>query len=323
MERTAVIHRARMPEHEFSQEERERIRKRKLQKQKQRQQNRHILTKEPPTPQTKEENRKAREAAIAAQKRHRRLQQRIKTEAEICVPVPKDYEGKTAVCFASGPSLTKEVVEFIRPYHDAGKVVCFGLNDTYRIVPFLDEFYACDEHWWQFHLENPQEGRHVLESQPETRIWGNNTAIRTLQNHKQIHVVRGNGTRGFSEDPKLIHWGSNSGSQLLNLAYLLGVSKMLLVGYNMCVPHKMGPKGHHFFGPHPKPMSQSAAYKGFVKQYHTIQGHIKKLIVNCTPDSALDCFQKGDLETEILASMTQTERLDVKTIRAKEILSSD
>lgn len=296
-----IVHRAKVPDMTIAPEERAKVQRRKLQRlQRAKQRKRSaILTVEPPTPETKQQKQHAQRAAAKARLRQQRLNDRIKSEAQICTHVPKDHEGKTAVCFASGPSLTQEVVDQIRPYHESGKVICAGLNDVYRIVPYLDEFYACDEHWWKFHLENAQDGKHVLESQKETRIWGNNTAIRTLQKYEQIKVIRGNGNRGFSTDPLLIHWGGNSGYQLLNLIYLMGVSRILLVGYNMCVPNKMGQRGHHFFGPHPKPMSQSAAYKGFVKQYHSIQGDVKKLIINCTPDSALDCFAFGDLTEEL------------------------
>ena len=218
------------------------------------------------------------------------------------VVVPqRDHEGKTIICMASGPSLTPKVLDTIRPYHAAGDVVVAGLNDVYRICDFMDEFYACDQHWWKYHLKNPQNDGHLLDSNPDTRIWGNQTAAQTLNQYSRVSICMGSGARGFSEKPELIHWGSNSGYQLLNLMWHLGgpTATFLLVGYNMQVPNKMGTKGHHFFGPHPKPMSQSAAYKGFVKQYHTIQGHIKKQIINCTTDSALDCFHKSTLEEEL------------------------
>jgi hypothetical protein len=250
-----------------------------------------------PTQQQKEKRKKR---TAAQEQKKRRQQQRRKNAIPQNLVVPKrDHEGKTMVCFASGPSLTVEVVEQIRPYVEKGKLIAAGLNDTYRIVPYLQEFYACDQHWWKHHLANRHDGLHVMDSQPDCRLWGNQTAAPTLNQHPRINIIRGTGQKGFSETPNLIHWGSNSGYQLLNLCYHFGVARILLVGYNMQVPNKMGQKGHHFFGPHQKPMSQSASYKGFVKQFHTIQGHIKKMIVNCTPDSALDCFDKADLQDEL------------------------
>lgn len=46
---------------------------------------------------------------------------------------------------------------------------------------------------------------------------------------------------------KKIHFGSNSGYQAINLAYLLGAKKIVLLGYDM---HRHGDKVH-FFGSHP------------------------------------------------------------------------
>ena len=243
-----------------------------------------------------------RNAANVKATNKRRGQRRRSNGKPKFVTIPKrDHPGKTFVCMASGPSLSEEVIEMVRPYQAAGDVVVAGLNDVYRICDYMDEFYACDQHWWKYHLKNAQAGVHLLDSNPDTRIWGNQTAAPTLNQHPRVNICMGRGAKGFSEDPELIHWGSNSGFQLLNLMWHLGgpKSKFILVGYNMQIPHKMGHRGHHFFGPHPKPMSQSGAYKGFVKQYHTIQGHIKKQVVNCTVDSALDCFHKADLADEL------------------------
>jgi len=228
--------------------------------------------------------------AVKETKTRRRLR------AERAAIIPRCYEGKTAVCFASGPSLTHDVVERIRPYHEAGRVVACGLNDTYRIVDYLDEFYACDTSWWDYHIAHDHEGRNVLTQ--KARIWGNTTAELSLQAH-DINIVEGSSARGFSDNPRVIHWGSNSGYQLLNLVWLMGVKRILLVGYNMQVPNKLGEKAHHFFGPHPKPMSQAGSYQGFVRNYQTIQLDIRKCIINCTPDSALDCFHEADLQTEL------------------------
>jgi hypothetical protein len=277
---------------------------------------------QPPPPRNRREaqhqarHARAQQQQNQAKKRERRLHQRIALEQSNATGVPKLYEGLVGVAFASGPDLTAEVVEQIAPYVEEGSVVACGLNDCYRIVPYLQQFYACDEHWWKYHLNNPQPcmfpgydptpengeplvNLHVVTSQPDTMIWGNNTAVRTTSKYEQIKTVMGNGNRGFSEDPALIHWGGNSGYQLLNLMYHMGFERMILVGYNMCVPEKMGTKGHHFFGPHPKPMSQAGSYKGFAKQFNTIQGHIKKKIVNCTPRSALTAFEFGDLHEQL------------------------
>lgn len=198
--------------------------------------------------------------------------------------VPRQFEGRVAVIFATGPSLTEEVVETIRPYHEDGTVVAFGCNDAYRIVPYLDVHYACDPPWWKLHVDH--------ESIMEHR------AIKWTQDagaaqQYGVNLVKGTSGNGFSKSQELIHFGGNSGYQVINLALLYGCSRFLLVGYNMGVPPG---KQHHFFGQHPSPLSRGTSFGSFVSSYSTIQPDIKRRIVNCTPESALKCFAAGGLK---------------------------
>lgn len=212
--------------------------------------------------------------------------------------IPVDGEGQTAIVFATGPSLTPEVIEQIRPYHEAGKVRTCGLNDSYKIIDFLDEFYACDEKWWKIHINDPyfEGGQTVMDI--DARMWGNQTAWPTLKKYPHVNVVQGNSKNGFSKSRDLIHWGNNSGYQMLNLVSIMGFKRIILVGYNMGVPAK---KEVHFFGKHPKGLSQGGnQYKGFVRNFATIQDDIKARIVNCTPESMLDkVFQHAPLQEEL------------------------
>ena len=61
--------------------------------------------------------------------------------------VPRIYEGKTAVLMATGPSLSHEDIEYLRPLHERGEIVVFGLNDCYKWCDYLDIFYFCDPRW--------------------------------------------------------------------------------------------------------------------------------------------------------------------------------
>lgn len=210
--------------------------------------------------------------------------------------IPPEHAGRVAVCFATGPSLTHEIVEQVRPYHEAGDVVCCGLSDSYRIVPYLDEFYSCDKMWWKHHIENSYLANgHTILDYP-ARLWGNVTARSILEKYPHIHVVQGYSRGGFSPHRDSIHWGGNSGFQLLNLVYHMRVRRILLVGYNMGIPRN---EPAHFFGAHPQGLPRTTNYRNFVKQYHKIDPKIRSMIVNCTHPSELDCFRVGDLQQEL------------------------
>lgn len=195
------------------------------------------------------------------------------------------YKNKKAILIATGPSLTEEVVEIIRPYKD--DFIIFGCNDSYRLVDFLDFHYACDKAWWDLHAKS------FREKYPDLEAW---TQAKDYENSEfNLNVVEGKHARSLSTDSNLIHWGSNSGYQLLNIAFLSGCCKFLLVGYNM---QKIGGE-RHFFGEHPEGLSRNSPYDKFVSAFTSIEEPIRNIIVNCTPDSALTMFRYNDLKEEL------------------------
>lgn len=211
--------------------------------------------------------------------------------------VPPLYQGMTAVVFATGPSLTKEVVDLIRPYHDEERVACFGCNDAFRIVPYLDVSYACDPPW----MHNAVTKQKWLEH--SSVKW---TQDRDMAPKYGLNWIAGTSRTGLSTNPELIHFGTNSGYQVLNLALLYGCQRFLLVGYNMSAPG--GKK--HFFGDHPAPMSRSTSYPTFIQAFGTIREPWRNRIINCTPDSKLDCFERADLKTELDLCTKRSRSLD-------------
>lgn len=182
---------------------------------------------------------------------------------------------------ASGPSLTEEVIESIRPHKD--RFVIFGCNDVYKVVDYLDIHYACDTAWWTTWAE------HVKELRPELESW---TQCKPSAEKFKVNHIPGKYSVGLSLDSSLIHFGSNSGFQQLNLAFLMGCSEFFLVGYDM---RRFGGKSH-FFGEHPTNLKRNSPYEKFVSAFSEIQQPIKDLVTNCTPDSAIKCFKEKSLE---------------------------
>ena len=63
----------------------------------------------------------------------------------------RDYEDKTFVLVASGPSLTQEQVDYCR-----GKAKVIAVNDNYLMVPWADYLYFADRKWLAWHKDNPE-----------------------------------------------------------------------------------------------------------------------------------------------------------------------
>ena len=197
--------------------------------------------------------------------------------------IPRLYPGAHCIVAAPGPSLTADVVEKLRSVKDQYAII--GVGDAYRAIDFLDEHYACDDRWWKVH------GPTINQTRPGLRSWCYDPGGTDYGAIK----VQGEGKDGFSLTNDKIHFGSNSGYQTLNLCYLWGFSRMLLVGFNM---QKLGGNSHFFTGRDPT-LNNNSPYPNFSKRFNTIQPDIKKIIINCTPQSALVAFRKANLDDMI------------------------
>jgi hypothetical protein len=198
--------------------------------------------------------------------------------------VPREFEGRYGIVMATGPGLTPDVIEMIRPYHEDGTVVALGCNDAYRACDYLDVMYACDPPWWDIHVWERD-----LADHPAVK-WTQD--YRVVQKYG-INHIKGVSANGFSDHQNLIHFGGNSGYQVLNLALLYGCKEVALCGYNMGMPPG---QGQHFFGMHPKPLNQSNSFGSFISAFNTIGPAHRKRIVNCTPQSKLTAFEKRPLK---------------------------
>lgn len=186
-------------------------------------------------------------------------------------PVPRAYPGATIVCLGCGPSLTKDDVAKVR-----GRAVVIAINDAYRLAPWADVLYACDGKWWGWH--------------PEALAFrGAKYALdRYAQRFAGVAVLKNTGTKGLERDPKGLRTGRNSGYQAINLAVLLGATKILLLGYDM------QPRGgqDHWFGPHPY-RTAPIPYDKILDVFPQVVEPLKAAgvtVINCTKGSALRCF---------------------------------
>jgi len=205
----------------------------------------------------------------------------------VSVGVPQRYTDGTAVIIATGPSLTREQVDKFAPLKRRNRIVVIGVNDAYRICPWLDYLYAADFNWIAHH-----------DAQVPKRLRGGflfTTRDERTNQFASWRQVESKAAQGLSLDRNLLHRGNNSGYQAINLAYLLGIRRILLLGYD----HHSG--GHHFFGKHPTPaMDIESNYSNWVPGYRTIRDQdIDLTIVNCTPGSAIDAFPKLDIDAAI------------------------
>jgi len=123
-----------------------------------------------------------------------------------------------------------------------------------------------------------------------------------------LHFINSVERRGLGND--LLHHGHSSGACLVNLAYLLGADRIVLLGYDMKYAsdydgkqRHIGSSPRHYFGEYPSALQHwpKAAVKDgvhfeLVEHYNSIAKQALVPIVNATPGSAIRCFPMMSME---------------------------
>jgi len=114
-----------------------------------------------------------------------------------------------------------------------------------------------------------------------------------------LRVLESRDKPGLSREQGVIHRGQNSGYQAINLAYLLGAERIILLGFDMM----MYKDQRHWFGDHPAPLNMASDYATFALQFDTIKPEDYGLeILNCSRRTTIRAFPIHDLN-ECLASL--------------------
>lgn len=183
---------------------------------------------------------------------------------------------KTAVCIASGTSLTQNDVDYCK-----GKATVYVVNNCYQIAPWADVLYACDEEWWDHY-------------KPE--FTGAKWTINESAAKKYNLNIIAHDTQAIFCTTEMIATGNNSGFQAINLAYLHGFRRILLLGYD----YKNS--GNHWHGKHKGFLNKSPDMRRWISHMEkasTIMSEAGLEVINCSRDSAINCFPMSDITHEL------------------------
>ena len=155
--------------------------------------------------------------------------------------------------------------------------------------------YAADAHWWHHHIHDINmgfSGKRWSCDPPGNTNWGKRDV--SEWDITVLDCKVGRNAPGLSRDPTAVHSGGNSGYQAIGLAYHLGATRIILLGFDM--HHHSGKS--HFFGDHPKEFANSNAKPDrFVAAFRTIKPEEYGIeILNCSRETALDAFPRHNLE---------------------------
>ena len=201
------------------------------------------------------------------------------------------FKNKTVVCLASGPSITKCQVEIVRN----SECPTIAVNNTFQLAPWCDILFAADLRWWYRYFEEA--------SQNKSELW----TIKGVGEHfyKRTKSTPRINEVDFVRHPCLgkgnvVSHGGNSGYIAINLAYLFGANKIVLVGYD----HQHTNNKTHWHGDHDKKQfTQNAGDTDrWLDNFDILAGELKEEgvdLVNCSISTAITSCRRGNLEDEV------------------------
>jgi len=200
------------------------------------------------------------------------------------------------IVLGTGPSVTPEVIEQL----SKTRLPIFGCNNAYQVAP-LKALLSCNPEWWDYYWKDSS----LRSGDFEKWTWD----LPTSEKYG-IAYIEGQWGDGLSTDPAVIHYGHSSGYQLVNLVYHYGIREMVLIGYDLRYPKdyngmkQQAGGDRHYFGEYPSElqhwtkfnMGQNGEINGLLECYRTIKPEDYGLrIINCSPGTALDFFETGEL----------------------------
>lgn len=189
--------------------------------------------------------------------------------------------GRPLVIIATGPSLTLAQVRLVAQARMRQRIRVMTVNDAVFVCPFSDWQHASDEPWWRAYDGLPN-------------FPGFKSSISKTR-YASIFTFENTGAEGYDPRPGKLRSGGLSGYQAIHIAAQCGVKQVGLLGFDMA--------GGHFFGDHPPNIPHPSP--NWDNRHRDMMGlaeaiaHLGMEIINCSPESRMRAFPRGDLATTI------------------------
>jgi hypothetical protein len=157
------------------------------------------------------------------------------------------------------------------------------------LLPSCDHLWATDHRWWDHHIGD-------ITKDYEGQCWTQDVQWPASDSPQAWGIeclIADTTAGGLSRDKEKVHTGSNSGYAAIGLAYHLGATRILLLGYDMMVNGNQ----KHWFGDHPGKLNVGSNYQSFINRFRTIKPEDYGIeIWNVSRRTALNCFPIYDLD---------------------------
>lgn len=211
--------------------------------------------------------------------------------------IPRKYPGQTGIVCGTGPSITPQTIEAV---NQSGLPV-FGANRAHEIFD-CDVVHGCNYQFWDVYWD-------IIKHKPCDK-WTSRKEL--IGKYPGLEYIEDRWEDGLSRDPSWIAAHHGTGPQLVNIAYLYGCTRLLLVGWDMRYHGKKRRNQYErrryldedvITRNHWPMTGANGEFTGLIKEMETIHPEDYGIeIINCTPGSAMRCFPMRDLNEAIAAS---------------------
>ena len=228
--------------------------------------------------------------------------------------VPKMWAGGECWIIGGGPSVPKQfdvpddIIQQVlsgklppraySPYMKAihGKHV-IGVNSAFLIGDWIDMVFFGDKRWY---LEN----RELLAEFIGMKVSCHASLLKNDTEHIKVLNRNGKHGQGISPDYSKVCWNGNSGSAAISVAVNSGVSKIILLGFDMKLDKEHKQHWHGLYGTaNRKPGEvKGLPFERHSRGFPAIQRDALLRgveIINACPDSTIKIFRKSTVK-EIL-----------------------
>jgi hypothetical protein len=188
--------------------------------------------------------------------------------------IPRSWLNETIYIIGGGPSVSNT------PLHLIYDKKIIGVNMAYKLGDWIDICFFGDSRWFDWNREEIKKFKGTIITCQRKLRHINGHDIKSVQKGKK---------KGIETNPKFVCWNGSSGGCAINIAYHLGASRIVLIGFDM----KTKNGEHHFHNDYPAKGKQYDPYKKFIEPFPVIKKEANRLgveILNATPDSTIDCF---------------------------------
>lgn len=185
----------------------------------------------------------------------------------------------TYVVMASGPSMCQSDADMVR-----GKARVIAINNTFHLAPWADIIYGCDNRWWDKYHAN-------VKAICTGDLWAYQPQACEKYGLNKCELKK---------------TGGNGGYQAVRLAITeFSADRVILLGFDMKEPGHWHPE-HGQGWPNPT-VSNFKQWRVHLQQLGLEFPNVE--IINCSMESAIECFPKMELSRALSCATGQAQNM--------------